>query len=166
MKPVDSTYWHASIGAFGAVRVASVTLRDTGAQTLAVVDGDRFLTRYQRRVTRSEVEAFHPRGRLGGLALSRSPREAIEAAAERSEYRIHELREALERAEAERDAFAAVTVCDRCASDDVVVRDDGTYCDDCIQELMRESLEAVGGARLIAAEVELNRAEREWLDAR
>lgn len=49
--------------------------------------------------------------------------------------------------------------CERCASDDVVARDDGTFCDDCIQELHRESLEAVGGERLIRAEVELNRAE-------
>lgn len=107
MKPIDTTYWHASIGALGGVRVASVTLRDTGARTLAVVDGDRYLTRHQRRVTRGEVEAFHPRGRLGGLALSRSPREAVEAAVERSEYRIHELREALARAEAERELLAA-----------------------------------------------------------
>lgn len=84
MKPTDSTWYYAKVLPTGGVTITSVTLRDTGAQTLAVVGGDRFLARHQKRVTREEVESGDGRA-SGALGLRSSKRAAVLAAIRRAE---------------------------------------------------------------------------------
>lgn len=47
--------------------------------------------------------------------------------------------------------------CDGCLSTD----DSGSYCEDCVAWLLEDSLESVGGEKLIRAEVEAEREARE-----
>lgn len=84
MKPVDSTWYYATAWPDGRVEVHSVTLRDTGAQTLAVVGGWRRLVRFAKRVERGDVMRGDGLLPGAGYGLSGSRREALEAALERN----------------------------------------------------------------------------------